>query len=255
MEGIDDEVFRGGMHEVRRVGHVIQRPAGPHTRTVQRLLRHVRERGFLDAPQPIDLDQQRRIETVSFLPGATTNYPLRGLFRSDRALDSAARLLRRLHDASSDFRVTDDDVWYLEARAPVEVICHGDFAPYNCAFDHGGTVTGVFDFDTAHPGPRVWDLAYAAYRWVPLTTSPLDVTGLGEQRRRLLQFCTTYGFHDLDGVVRTAVERLQALVDFMLTRAAAGDAAFANHIDAGHADLYRADMMHLIEHRRALIAP
>lgn len=32
-----------------------------------------------------------------------------------------------------------------------------------------GTLTGVIDLDLASPGPRVWDMAYTAYRFVPLT--------------------------------------------------------------------------------------
>ncbi|MFJ9374801.1 phosphotransferase [Streptomyces sp. NPDC101455] len=43
---------------------------------------------------------------------------------------------------------------------PVEVICHGDFAPDNCVFTGEGAV-GIVDFDAARPGPgpRAWDLA------------------------------------------------------------------------------------------------
>jgi Ser/Thr protein kinase RdoA (MazF antagonist) len=31
-----------------------------------------------------------------------------------------------------------------------------------------GKFVGAFDFDTCAPGSRVWDLAYSAYRFVPL---------------------------------------------------------------------------------------
>jgi hypothetical protein len=58
-------------------------------------------------------------------------------------------------------------VWYFPPREPVEVVCHGDLAPYNCVFD-GDRLVGVIDFDTAHPGPRLWDVAGGAYRLVPL---------------------------------------------------------------------------------------
>lgn len=34
----------------------------------------------------------------------------------------------------------------------------------------GGRSTGVIDFDTASPGPRIWDMAYPAYRSIPLTS-------------------------------------------------------------------------------------
>ena len=47
------------------------------------------------------------------------------------------------------------------------MICHNDFAPYNLAFRDGLPV-GAIDFEAASPGPRAWDLAYLAYRLVPL---------------------------------------------------------------------------------------
>ncbi|WP_290866248.1 phosphotransferase [Hamadaea sp.] len=50
---------------------------------------------------------------------------------------------------------------------PAEVVCHSDAAPYNTVFRSGHPVA-LIDFDTAHPGPRVWDVAYAVYRFVPL---------------------------------------------------------------------------------------
>ena len=60
---------------------------------------------------------------------------------------------------------------------PAEVVCHNDFAPYNVVFDDGGPV-GVIDWETAAPGARVWDVAYAAYRWVPLSRSaPAELHG------------------------------------------------------------------------------
>ncbi len=34
-----------------------------------------------------------------------------------------------------------------------------DFAPYNITFVDG-CVHGIIDFDTLHPGPRIWDVAY-----------------------------------------------------------------------------------------------
>ena len=47
------------------------------------------------------------------------------------------------------------------------MICHNDYAPYNLVF-RDGRLVGVIDFETAAPGPRAWDLAYLAYRLVPL---------------------------------------------------------------------------------------
>lgn len=239
----DDEPLRGGVNEVVRRGDTVIRPAGPHSASVHRLLRHVRAAGFEGGPDVIDLGVDARIETLTFVPGEVTGYPVSPPFRTDRALESAAVLLRDFHDASVGFPTQASDRWGLPTREPVEVICHGDFAPYNCAVTDGD-VTGVFDFDTAHPGPRLWDVGYAAYRWAPLT-DPDGGEGFGtttEQARRLRLFCASYGTDDLNGVIAAAADRLHALVDMMRTRAAAGNAAFAEHVADGHDLLYLNDI-------------
>ena len=59
-------------------------------------------------------------------------------------------------------------VWQWPAHDPPRSMCHNDFAPYNLMFE-GTELTGVIDFDLASPGPRVRDIGYAAYRFVPLT--------------------------------------------------------------------------------------
>ncbi|MBB5551202.1 hypothetical protein GGI59_003415 [Rhizobium lentis] len=47
--------------------------------------------------------------------------------------------------------------------------------------------------------------------------------------------------------------RLQALVDFMLARAAAGDESFAEDVSAGDARLYLNDIGYLGMHRNRLL--
>lgn len=153
MTPMDDEHLSGGINRIRRSGATVIRPVGDHTPSVHRVLRHLRKRGFDAAPEVIDLDLEAGTETLSFLPGDTSGYPMDEAFRTDRALTSAARLLRSLHDATADFDAREEDRWFLPARRPAEVMCHGDFAPYNCTLRRD-LVSGVFDFDTMHPAPR-----------------------------------------------------------------------------------------------------
>jgi aminoglycoside phosphotransferase (APT) family kinase protein len=47
-----------------------------------------------------------------------------------------------------------------------------------------GRPVALIDFDVAHPGPRAWDLAYAAYRFVPLTAGGHAREQLRRLRRR-----------------------------------------------------------------------
>ena len=237
------EELSGGMNTVRRIGDTVVRPIGAHSRAVHALLRHIRKRGFLAAPNVIAVGAAT--ETLSFVPGETSNYPLTPTFRTDEALTCAARLLRDYHDATAGFD-PGGRTWLLDPQEPAEVICHGDFAPYNCAVTEG-RVTGMFDFDTAHPGPRMWDVGYGAYRWVPLV-APGNVAWLGdidEQARRLRLFCETYGTDAREEVIDSAQERLTELVRVMREWAAEGHEAFAEHIADGHDVLYLADIEYL----------
>jgi Ser/Thr protein kinase RdoA (MazF antagonist) len=232
------EILPGGVNEVVRTGDVVRRPAGPWAPLVHDLLRHVRDRGFTGAPRPHDITPDG-FEILDYLPGEVSNYPPLPAATTVTALESAARLLRDYHDATTDFAATAPrSGWQLPAVEPVEVLCHGDFAPYNCVLT-GATVTGMFDFDVAHPGPRVRDVAYAVYRWVPLT-DPDDIQG---QATRLRLFCDRYGLSPADraALPGAVTGRLHELVAFMRAQAAAGSAAFAGHLAAGHHELYLRD--------------
>ena len=78
-----------------------------------------------------------------------------------------------------------------------EVICHNDFAPYNFVYTEG-IPTAVIDFDLAGPGPRLRDVAYAAYWMTPLSFNSTDQIAFTEAdlqngSLRLRLFCETYG--------------------------------------------------------------
>ncbi|MGH6654079.1 MAG: hypothetical protein ACRDVE_02605 [Actinocrinis sp.] len=102
----------------------------------------------------------------------------------------------------------------------------------------------LIDFDAALPGPRIWDVAYAACRFDPLTIAPEErVIPVAEQARRLRVFADAYDVASTDraALVEFAIARLDALVDHMTTRAASGDEAFAGHLAAGRDVHYGAD--------------
>jgi aminoglycoside phosphotransferase (APT) family kinase protein len=248
------EFLSGGLHTVVRVGSNVIRPAGVHSPAVHALLDHLERVGFDGAPRFITADVGNGTETVSFLDGETTDYPVADTFRTDLAMVSAAKLMRRLHDASAGFR-SDGRQWFLPAREPIEVMCHGDFAPYNCVASNG-EIVGVFDFDTAHPGPRLWDVGYLAYRWVPLV-SPMNADGFGtlaDQVRRLPLLCEAYGTSDTREVLEQAHARLLAMVDSMRMFAAAGDQAFQAHIDEGADELYLRDARYIADNVDQLLS-
>lgn len=125
-------------------------------------------------------------------------YPLAGFAVDDLVLGKVAVLLRRIHDASSSSAWEGcAEQWWSPLRKPPEVMCHGDVAPHNVAVQDDGIV-GPFCFDTIHPGPRVWDVAYAVYRWSALT-HPENPAGFGTPSARLRRarlFCDSHGLDD-----------------------------------------------------------
>ncbi|HEX8046831.1 phosphotransferase enzyme family protein [Rhizobium sp.] len=240
-----------------RKGDFILRPGRPWTAAVQALLAGLHAHGFTQSPVPAGYDAAW--EKVSFLPGLTGDLAECEAMRSETALRSAASLLRRYHDCTALFlpEMVVEQEWQLSPRAPIEVICHGDFAPYNVVMNDGA-VTGIIDFETAHPGPRSWDLAYALYRWAPLSTgiTPVSLGGLEIQIRRARIFLDAYG---LEAERRLAlpdmvIERLNALVGFMESEAARGVEKYRQDLRDGHDRIYRNDIAYISENWREIIA-
>ena len=100
---------------------------------------------------------------------ASTRWPRTG--STDEALVTVATMLRMFHDAQYGFRPPPGAVWRSFGPPPpdTEVICHHDAAPHNVIWRPDGTLA-LIDFDLASPGARIYDVAYAAWTWVPLFT-------------------------------------------------------------------------------------
>ncbi|HYJ10218.1 MAG TPA: phosphotransferase [Polyangiaceae bacterium] len=163
---VEQPLSGGNMTGAVRVGDTVRKPSQPQSSTIQRLLRHVRDQGVTWVPEPLGADEQGR-DVWSFIAGEVVHDHPTWLWSID-ILTTVATRLREWHDATATFEHHPDDVWWWPGKLPIEVICHVDFAPYNHVFQNGRFV-GAIDFDLCYPGPRLWDLAYTAYRYLPLT--------------------------------------------------------------------------------------
>jgi Phosphotransferase enzyme family len=240
----------GGSNPVYRSGNITRRRAGPWSPRVHEFLGFLKQSGFRSAPEAVGFDEHQN-ELLTFIPGEVGNYPLSDSIRSERALVSAAKLLRQFHDCSVDFIPNRMTEWMFPVREPVEVICHGDFAPYNCVFNNDEAI-GIIDFDTAHPGSRRWDLAYALYRFAPMT-SPANCDGFGSlqtQLQRARQFCDSYGLPN-EGrreMPASVINRLRTLVAFIRSQALRGNSSCQKNIEAGHIEKYQGDIAYIELH-------
>jgi hypothetical protein len=232
-----EEALAGGNSTVvSRVGQTVRRGSGPWTPAVHAYLDVLRAAGIDEVPEALGMDQCGR-EVLTYVPGDAAHYPLPEWVWNPSIMHEAGRLLRRIHDASTGLAEADME-WQLPTHQPVEVVCHNDVAPYNMVFDDGHLV-GIIDFDTASPGPRVWDLAYLAYRLVPVGENGGDGAPNEDERLgRLDLLIEAYGQLFGHGIVfETLAGRLDELADFTDGRAAAtGRTEFL-----GHAAMYRRD--------------
>lgn len=114
----------------------------------------------------------------------------------------------------------------FEAREPVETICHNEFKPSNTVFRSGVPVAFI-DWDTAAPGPREWDLGFAAWFWVPFwrdekcRAAGLPV-GVAEKRRRFRLLLDAYGLKPDTDIVRAGIERMSEFLGHIRRLAAEG---------------------------------
>ncbi|TCQ03295.1 Ser/Thr protein kinase RdoA (MazF antagonist) [Rhizobium sp. PP-F2F-G36] len=251
------ELEGGRAGQIWRDGNTVRRPSGPWTPTMHRFLRHLQNSGFTAAPIPVELTQHQ--ETVTYVEGRVCEHLADRLVGSERMLRSAGELLREFHSASRGFLDVDREIqtWMLPPQEPPEIICHGDFAPYNVATE-GDVAVGIIDFDTAHPAPALWDLAYAVYRWAPLSdySNQGVVLDVREQLHRASIFCASYGAtaDEKRRLPEAICGRLQALVDFMHSRAEAGDLTFVEDVEAGDAAIYLRDIEYVQKNRDRLLS-
>lgn len=224
------------MEPVVRVGDTVRRASGPWSDAVHAFLRACETAGIAETPRSLGFDEQGR-EMLTYLDGdVLTAHP--DTMWSLTTLKASARLLRRIHDAGARL-VSKRLAWRSPVHDPVEVICHNDFAPYNM-LTKGGGLSGVIDFDMASPGPRIWDVAYLAYRLVPWAADSVTYNPRlhGSREERLSVLIATYGIDCSPQSVRaTAVARLielAAFTEFRATETGRSDLV-------QHAAMYRGD--------------
>lgn len=154
--------------DVTRRGDVVIRTTGPWSAAVQALLQNFENAGFEGAPRFLRIDEEGR-EMLTYVEGDVFRHATPEIM-TEAALAELGRLLRRMHDASTDFSLPDSMSWGhpLETAVPGEtVLCHNDLSPKNVVFRKGLPIAFI-DWDLAAPAPAVWDLGHCVWQFVPL---------------------------------------------------------------------------------------
>jgi Phosphotransferase enzyme family len=246
-----EESLGGNLSGATRIGDSVHRSTGKWTPAGHALLGFLEGAGFEAAPRVVGLDEQGR-EVLSYIEGESKPSPPYPSFMiTDKALVQAGHLLRRFHDLSQKFKASALSEWQSgEADpGPLEVICHGDWTPYNAVFRDGELVAMV-DWDFAHPGSRIWDLAWALFQWVPLCDDAEAVAGGWtlpvDRGNRLRLVCDAYGLEDRRPLLDAIVRRVASNIETIHKRAAQGDRGFQAMLETGHVKWYTAALKYVL---------
>jgi len=170
---VDEIELTGGRvtQGVTRKGDCVYRPCCANSPFVHGVLLWLERKNIILAPRFIGIAPDGR-EITSFLEG--TSPENLGYF-SDAQLQAAGKLIRKLHDALSDF----------PGCAPGQTVCHNDLSPCNFMFQ-GGLPYAVFDWDAARAGDPLDDVAYAAWMWCNVGDEPSAPADVGRKVKVLL---------------------------------------------------------------------
>ncbi len=218
-----EENLGGTMNRVVKAGDTVRRQnkGGPMLHTY---LRYLEEAGMDGVPRFLGLDEQGR-EILSYLPGKTQekdNLLRHPCMRSDETLADAACFMRKLHDISAGFLPQALDGGWGNPDYPQdkpETICHNDAAGWNFVFV-SDRIAGLFDFDTACPGTRMWDLTLPVFSFVPLTPYLYDPEHdaeapyerkrhAAERKRRIRLFFDAYDMRQSHDFLDLLIFRMQ----------------------------------------------
>lgn len=202
--GAVNEQFR----PVELTAETVTRPAGRHSRTVHSFLRHLREKGLDCVPEPLSLNEET--EMLRYIDGESGGDGWKNQ-HDEHGLRSAARLLRRIHDASADWVPPDDAVFDAPpAAADGDVYVHGDPGPWNFVWRDGEAIA-LIDWDFLHRAPRLDDVAYALLWFAPMRDDQSSMEWhhfphVPDRRARIEAFLDAYGipadFDVADAVIR-----------------------------------------------------
>jgi hypothetical protein len=180
-----------------RVGTTVRRPLHARADYVHKVLRHLERAGFDGAPRFLGVDGQGREMLTYFEGEVLVGTPVR---LSDTRIVSAARLVRRFHDATAGTALA----------AGQEIVAHNDLGSHNIVFA-GDEAVGIIDWDEhVAPGQRLVDFAHAVWCCADVCEDNVPAT---EQARKTRLMCDAYGLFDPADVIDEITARFRRAHD------------------------------------------
>lgn len=223
---------------VVRAGATVRRPLQPWSTSIHDLLEHLASKDF---PAPRVLDVQGDTEVLTWIEGASGADGWTKVVPED-GLSRWGRFLRRYHDAVADYVPDAASAWSsgTSGCAAGELVCHGDFGPWNAVWD-GDDVVGLIDWDHARPAPALFDVAYALEYVAPFRSDEESIRDLRhatapDRRRRIAVFCEGYGIDVPADVVALVARQQRDVRDTVERLAREGIEPQASWVGEGYLD-------------------
>lgn len=236
--------------DVTIIDGLVLRPVRPWTGAVHALLTHLREQGLDCVPEPVGVRDD--VEAVTWIEGDAGHDAFRHQY-DEAGLRSAARLLRRVHEATESFEPPETVEWAFAPTSGARTVCHGDPAPWNFVWRDGEAV-GLIDWDLAAPGHASSDVAHALEHFAPFRPDESALEDLGfpappDRAARVRAFASAYGLDSSVGLVDRVLERQQLTVARVLELADRGFEPWASWVRSGDLETLRLRTRWTREHR------
>jgi hypothetical protein len=210
-----------------RSGDVVRHPRHAWSEATRMLLQQLEAVGFPYSPRVVG--DQDGADLLTFIPGASGADGWVPVVE-DAGVEAFAQLLHAYHQAVADWHPAVDPTWFdgsVGVGDPGQVVCHGDFGPWNVVWD-GTTPVGLLDFEYARPGDPLEDVAYALEYVVPFRDDATCLrwhrfTEPPDRRRRLALFAEAYGLTSTDGLVDRVILRQHEQLEMVRRLADRGD--------------------------------
>lgn len=194
---------------VVRVGNTVRRPSAFWSAAMHDLLRYLETTDF---PAPRVIESGDGSEVLTWIDGEAGPAGWAKVV-PDSGLRRWGRFLREYHDAVEEYRPSADSAWSSGTGtcSPGELICHGDFGPWNGVW-RGDDVVGLIDWDHARPASPLFDVAYGLEFTAPFRDDEecvrwLHHPGPPDRRHRIELFCDAYGIAVPENVASLVAEQ------------------------------------------------
>lgn len=228
----------GCVNTVAFKDNIVRRKLTDISPAIHQLLKYLEAKNLAGVPRLIDCDEN--YEYLTYIPGKPIFRPWGDAIKSDRFITSLGKWLKDYHRVIADFRLQGNAKfnWGIASPEPEMIVCHGDLGPWNC-IQLDGEFQGIIDWDLAHYGYAMDDVAECAFTFVPIcpysSESIAQISDI-ERLKRLAVFCEAYQQIKPDEILNYIPIYLTRMNADLRKQASLGIEPFVSFVNRGIAD-------------------